>query len=98
MHSAPIYLLRISYTVKRYFMRNKKLELQHSTVFNTSDEICIGNSVDILNNKYWNKNLLSRLEKDNQSKNGIELKVYAIYKELSANGYTTKRFEREFPT
>ena len=97
MHSAPIYFLSITYTVKRYFMRNKKLELQHSTVFHTSDEVCIGNTVDVLNNEYWNRNLLNRLKKNHQSKNGIELEVYAVHKELSSNGYTTERFEREFP-
>lgn len=97
MHSAPIYFLCIGYSIKKYVSKNKKIVLEKSTSWRIGNVVCIGNTVEMLNDEYWNNNLLSKLHEDNKSKHGCVIKVTMIHEELSANGYTTKRFEREFP-
>jgi cAMP phosphodiesterase len=97
MHSAPIYFLNLTYEVKKYI--KKRGEIILSTVFTTkkSREVCIGKTIDILNNKYWNANLMSRLTRDNQGKYGCEINIVS-FDVISELGTTTKRFkEREFP-
>tara|TARA_R110002073_G_scaffold222_1_gene2783 strand:- start:81 stop:377 length:297 start_codon:yes stop_codon:yes gene_type:complete len=97
MYSAPIYYLLISYSMKKYVTKNKKIVLQTSTHHTVTDVICIGNTVEILNDSYWNKGLLSKLHGENKSKNGCVIEVSIVGEELAMCGYTTKRFEREFP-
>lgn len=97
MHSAPIFFLCIGYSVKKYVSKNKKIVLETGTSFKTSNVVCIGNTVEVLNDEYWNSNLLSKLHEDNKSKHGCVIKVTMIHEELSVNGCTTQRFEREFP-
>tara|TARA_R110001592_G_scaffold145090_1_gene368579 strand:+ start:426 stop:722 length:297 start_codon:yes stop_codon:yes gene_type:complete len=97
MHSAPIYFLNLTYEVKKYI--KKRGEIILSTVFTTkkSREVCIGKTIDILNNKYWNANLMSRLTRNNQGKYSCEINIVS-FDVISELGLTTKRFkEREFP-
>mgnify|MGYP003627506407 FL=1 len=96
MYSAPIYFLAIGYSLKKYITKNKKIVLQTSTHHAVTEVVCIGNTVEILNDEYWNKGLLSKLYQDNKSKNGCVIKVAIVHEELAMCGYTTKRFEREY--
>tara|TARA_R100000541_G_scaffold57927_1_gene68470 strand:+ start:835 stop:1131 length:297 start_codon:yes stop_codon:yes gene_type:complete len=97
MNSAPIYYLRITYAVTKVVKKNHELVLDSKKKYKSADVVCIGNKLKILNDKYWNPNLLSRLEQENASKRGVEIEITAIHEELSYNGLTIKRFEREFP-
>ena len=97
MHSAPIYFLRITYSITKFVKKKDLLVLENKNKYKSSDVICIGNTLEILNNKYWNPILLSRLEQENTSNRGVKVKVTTIHEELSYNGLTIKRFEREFP-
>lgn len=97
MHSAPIYLLNLNYTVRKYVMRKGKITLQPEDVNFSSIRVCIGNSIDILNDTYWNANLFSRLISDHKGKHGCEIKIKS-FDVISELGLTTNRFkEREFP-
>ena len=47
-------------------MKNDSLVLDiKPKVFRSADVVCIGNTLEILNDTYWNPNLLSRLEQEN---------------------------------
>lgn len=97
MHSAPIYFLNLDYIVKKYVMKRGSLTLQPEGILFSSREVCIGNSIDILNNTYWNANLLSRLNSEHTGKHGCEIKIKS-FDVISELGLTTNRFkEREFP-
>lgn len=97
MHSAPIFFLELNYTVKKYVMRKGKITLQPESVNFLSKEVCIGNSIDILNDTYWNANLFSRLISEHKGKHGCEIKIKS-FDVISELGLTTNRFkEREFP-
>lgn len=97
MHDAPINFLNLTYEVKKNINKRGEIILSTSSITKQSREVCIGKSLDILNDKYWNGNLLSRLLKDNESKHGCEIKIIS-FDVISELGFTTKRFkEREFP-
>ena len=97
MHSAPIYFLNLTYEVKKYIKNRGEIILSTSFVTKKSREVCIGKSIDILNHNYWNANLLSRLNKENEGKHGCEINIVS-FDVISELGLTTNRFkEREFP-
>jgi|TARA_R110002074_G_scaffold400816_2_gene597131 hypothetical protein len=97
MNSAPIYYLRITYTATKFVKKNDSLVLDNKKKYRSADVVCIGNTLEILNDRYWNPNLLSRLEQENINKRGVEIKITTIHEELAYTGMTIKRFEREFP-
>ena len=97
MNNAPIYYLRITYAATKVVKKNNKLVLDSKKKYRSADVVCIGNTLEILNDRYWNPNLLSRLEQENVSKRGVEIEITAIHEELAYTGLTIKRFEREFP-
>jgi len=78
-------------------MKKGKVTLKPEGILITSREVCIGNSIDILNDKYWNANLFSRLYSEHTGKHGCEIKIES-FDVISELGLTTNRFkEREFP-
>jgi len=97
MHSAPINFLNLTYEVRKNIKKNKKIIQSTSFIVRRSREVCIGKSLDILNDKYWNANLMSRLYRDNEGKHGCVINIIS-FDVISELGYTTNRFkEREFP-
>ncbi|MAY52266.1 MAG: hypothetical protein CMC75_03260 [Flavobacteriaceae bacterium] len=87
----------MTYEVRKYIKKRGEIILSTSFVTKKSREVCISKSLDILNDNYWNANLLSRLNREQAGKHGCEIKIKS-FDVISELGLTTNRFkEREFP-
>lgn len=67
-------------------MRNNYLE-------KTSKEICIGDSVEILNNRKYNNNLIKRLHMENKGRLGCEIEITEVAP-ISQHGYSMVNFDK----
>mgnify|MGYP007032519165 CR=1 FL=1 len=96
MRSMPIYLNTLTYIVKPYGKRKGQTvlleERRHTT--RTSREVCIGNTLELVNDKMYNSYILGKLQRENKKTQGCEIEIIEV-QPISQCGYTTKRFEDE---
>ena len=89
----PIFLNLLSYKVRRYSKRKGELILQKKEEVFTSEEICIGNTIEDVSNPKYNQYLRKRLEVRHSKTYGVEVYFISI-KPLVQCGNTTKRFAK----
>ena len=94
MYSIPIYLNNLTYHVKQYGKRKGEIVIIDKVLVKTSIEICLGNTLDMLNNTEFNKYLIGRLKINNKKLLGCEIKIINV-EPICQCGYTTKRFKQE---
>ena len=92
-YSMPIYFSKLTYSIKQYVKKNKKLVLS-KPINKSSREVHIGNEIEILNDKKYNNRLLNVLHKENNKRHGCIVSIIGI-ETITQCGYTTKRFEDE---
>ncbi len=95
LYKAPMFFNSITYSVKKYEMKRSVLTLQSVGTKLTSREVCIGDNLDILNDKYWNANLFSRLNSEHTGKHGCEISII-LFDVISKLGFTTEIKDREY--
>ncbi len=59
----------------------------------TSREICIGDTVDILNDRKYNNNLMKRLYMENKGRMGCEIEITEVAP-ISQHGYSMVDFSK----
>lgn len=59
----------------------------------TSKQICIGDTVEIVNNKKYNNNLHKRLHMENKGRLGCEIEIIDVAP-ISQHGYSMVDFEK----
>tara|TARA_R110002096_G_scaffold272843_10_gene466622 strand:+ start:1626 stop:1901 length:276 start_codon:yes stop_codon:yes gene_type:complete len=87
----PIYLNKLTYEIRKYTKRKNIITLSDKVNTNTSDEICLGNTVEILNNPIYNSYTLNKLNVKNTKGLGCEIKIVEV-KTLTQHGFTNDRF------
>jgi len=67
--------------------------LRNNYLEKTSKEICIGDSVEILNNRKYNNNLIKRLHMENKGRLGCEIEITEVAP-ISQHGYSMVNFDK----
>lgn len=91
-YSMPIFLNSIEYTVRRYTSRKGELVLQDKAEKFKSEEVCIGNTIEEINNPKYNDYLKRRLEAKHSKTYGAEVYFDSV-EPIVQCGNTTKRFK-----
>jgi len=92
MYSVPIYFNALTYQVRQYGKRKSEIVLIDKVSVKTSREICLGNTLDMLNDPELNEYLIGRLKTSSGKSLGCEVKITNV-EPISQCGYTTKRFK-----
>ena len=93
----PIYLCVLKYKVKYYGKRKKEVVLLDKFDTKFSREVCLGNTLDVVNNKKYNEYMISRLENENAKSFGCEIEITSVEPVVQL-GYTNNRFEEDTRT
>ena len=78
--------------MRNYSRKKKELCLQKKVHKISSEEICIGNDIEIINNPRYNLYLHNRLKyKYGHKTNGCEIEITEV-KPISEHGYSLQKF------
>jgi len=78
--------------VRHYGKKLGKTVLKEKCLVFSNEEVCVGNTLDILNNIKYNTNMLNRLKNKHKKSLGCEVKIIGV-SSISQCGYTNDRFE-----
>lgn len=89
-----IYLCRIEYTYQKYRRAANLVVLNNKTQKAWSEEVCIGNTIEQINDSRYNKYLMERIGMHNSSKLGSKIAITKVT-EIAKLGLTNNRFQDE---
>lgn len=77
----------------RYYGKKQGLTvLKEKCEEHSSREVCIGNTIELLNNPKYNSNTLNRLRREHKKRMGCEIKIINV-ESIVQCGYTNDRFK-----
>lgn len=88
----PIYFNSLTYEVRQYGKRKNEIVLTDKVSVKTSREVCLGNTLEMLNDTEFNSYLVEGLKIRNGKSLGCEIKITNV-EPISQCGYTTNRFK-----
>jgi len=91
MYSMPIFFNTLTYSVRKYTKRKGEIVLQNKSEVFTSREVCIGKTMEDINNPKYNTYLKNRLESSYAKTYDSEV-VFISVTPIVQCGYTTDRF------
>tara|TARA_R100001244_G_C5151732_1_gene129733 strand:- start:5 stop:295 length:291 start_codon:yes stop_codon:yes gene_type:complete len=94
MYKMPIFLNKVTFKVTRYGIKKGIQVLQKKHTIQSSNEVCIGNNLETINNPIYNEYLRGRLESKYAKTNGCIIEFISV-EEINQCGYTTKRFREQ---
>lgn len=86
-----IYFNRVTYEIRNYTKRKNVIVLSDKVNLNTCNEICIGNTIEVLNNLIYNSYLLNRINKKHTKGLGCTIKIVEVHT-VTEHGLTNDRF------
>jgi|3_EtaG_2_1085321.scaffolds.fasta_scaffold13375_3 hypothetical protein len=92
MYQKPIFLSQITYSVRRYASRRGEIVLQKKVETFTSDEVCVGGTLEDCQNKKYNSYLIGRLRIRHSKTYSCEVEILNAIPIVQC-GMTTKRFK-----
>jgi|21_taG_2_1085346.scaffolds.fasta_scaffold24721_3 squalene cyclase len=93
-YQMPIYFSSVTYNIRHYGKRKGKKILLDKINTKTTNEVHIGNTVELLNNKKYNNRLLNSLKIENEKNQGCELTIINV-EPIVQCGFTNYRFKDE---
>lgn len=94
MYKMPICFNKVTYEIRYYGKRKGEKVLIDKPHKKTTREVCIGDTLELLNDSRYNVNLMTRLKSNNQKTQGCEIKIISLEK-IAQCGYTQPRFKHE---
>lgn len=86
-----MYLCRIDYTYQKYRRAAKEIVLNNKTQESHSEEVCIGNTIKLLNDPRYNEYLMGRLAANQAGSLGSKIVITKVT-EIIKLGLTNDRF------
>jgi len=86
-----MYLCRVDYTYQKYRRAAKEVVLNNKTQKSHSEEVCIGNTIELLNDPRYNQYLMGRLGTSHSGTLGSKIVITKVT-ELIKLGLTNDRF------
>tara|TARA_R110002012_G_scaffold2179_1_gene10415 strand:- start:3510 stop:3806 length:297 start_codon:yes stop_codon:yes gene_type:complete len=93
-YQMPIYYSNVTYEIQHYGKKKGKKVLLDKKQTKTTNEVHIGNTVEMLNNKKYNNRLLNSLIIENEKSQGCRLIITKI-EPIVQCGFTNYRFKNE---
>ncbi len=90
----PICFNKLTYEIRYYGKRRGERVLLDKVYKKTSREVCIGKTLELVNDSRYNANLMTRLRSSNQKTQGCEIKIISL-ENISQCGFTQPRFSHE---
>jgi hypothetical protein len=87
----PLYLCLVEYTYQKYRRAAKQVVLNKKKQKAKSEEVTIGNTLELLNDKRYNTNLMNRLGRKHAGALGCEITINKVT-EIATLGKTIDRF------
>ena len=87
----PIFLNKIHYHVRKYTKRQGVVSLSEKFTLNIKEEVCLGDSIEVLNNTVYNKSLLEKLTRYHFKGLGCEIEIVKVEPVVQC-GFTNDRF------
>lgn len=94
LYKMPICFNKLTYEIRYYGRRKGQTVLIDKAYTKTSREVCIGDTLELLNDSRYNTNLMTRLKDENKKTQGCEIKIISLEK-ITQCGYTQPRFKHE---
>ena len=86
-----MYLCRVDYTYQKYRRAAKEVVLNNKTQKSYSEEVCIGNTIELLNDPRYNQYLMGRLGASHSGALGSKIVITKVT-EMVKLGLTNDRF------
>tara|TARA_R100000988_G_C3974464_1_gene153306 strand:+ start:200 stop:496 length:297 start_codon:yes stop_codon:yes gene_type:complete len=93
-HKMPIYFSSVTYDIKHYGKKKGKKVLLDKKQTKTTNEVHIGNTVELANDRKYNNRLLNSLTIENEKNQGCELTITNV-EPIVQCGFTNYRFKDE---
>ena len=87
----PIYLNKLTFKLKNYSLRKGVLYLQKKSKIYNIEKVCIGNTIEILNNPKYNNYMMRSLKFKYGKSHGCEIEITNV-EEISYHGQTNQKF------
>ena len=91
MKTMPIYLNKLTFKLKNYSTKKGTLFLQKKEKEYTTKKVCLGKTLEELNNSVYNSYTINSLKNNYGKTHGCELKIIKV-EPISYHGQTSKRF------
>jgi hypothetical protein len=92
MKVMPIYYNKLTLRLRNYSIKKGELYLSKKSQQQTIESVCIGNTLETLNNKKYNSSLMKRLKERLCKKNGCEIEITKV-ETISHHGNTVQKFK-----